>query len=83
MRTITAREANQSFSALLRQVTEGEEVVITHRGRPVARMSPVQDASREDERRRIAERLMARLRKGYDLGGVRVDREELYDRWRR
>ena len=36
--TVTAREANQHFSRLLREVAEGQSFVITHRGRPVARL---------------------------------------------
>jgi prevent-host-death family protein len=38
--TVTAREANQHFSRLLREVAEGQSFVITHRGRPVARLVP-------------------------------------------
>ena len=38
--TVTARDANQHFSRLLRQVAEGKSFVITHRGRSVARLVP-------------------------------------------
>ncbi|CAA9236377.1 MAG: hypothetical protein AVDCRST_MAG04-1390 [uncultured Acetobacteraceae bacterium] len=38
--TVTARAANQHFSRLLREVAEGKSFVITHRGRPVARLVP-------------------------------------------
>ena len=38
--TVTARAANQHFSRLLREVAEGRSFVITHRGRPVARLVP-------------------------------------------
>ena len=38
--TITARDANQHFSRLLREVAEGKSFVITHRGQPVARLVP-------------------------------------------
>jgi prevent-host-death family protein len=38
--TVTARTANQHFSRLLREVAEGKSFVITHRGRPVARLVP-------------------------------------------
>lgn len=38
--TVTARDANQHFSRLLREVAEGKSFVITHRGRPVARLVP-------------------------------------------
>ena len=50
MRAITARDANQSFSELLSSVEQGEEVVITKRGRPVAVLSPYQHPERTPER---------------------------------
>ena len=40
MRTIPVAEAKAHFSELLKAVEQGEEVVITRRGRPVARISP-------------------------------------------
>lgn len=40
-RAISASEANQHFSELLRDVAEGESFTVTSRGRPVARVVPV------------------------------------------
>ncbi|KPF62284.1 hypothetical protein IP88_15215 [alpha proteobacterium AAP81b] len=40
-RPITASDANQRFSEMLREVTRGERFVVTSRGRPVARITPV------------------------------------------
>ena len=76
MKTVSAREANQAFSKLLAAVVAGDEVVITRRGRPVAKLSPYPEVP--PERAAAAERLMARLRRGARLGGVRVDRDEIY-----
>ncbi len=42
-RAITASDANQRFSEMLREVARGERFVVTSRGRPVARMTPVED----------------------------------------
>lgn len=42
-RIITATEANQRFSEMLRDVQSGESFVVTSRGEPVARMTPVID----------------------------------------
>jgi prevent-host-death family protein len=39
-RTMSLRDANQQFARLIRDVAEGEEVVITRRGEPVARLVP-------------------------------------------
>lgn len=42
MRTAGIREARQQLTRLLRQVAKGHEIVITDRGRPVARLAPLQ-----------------------------------------
>lgn len=41
-RAISASEANQRFSELLREVAEGKSFTVTSRGRPVARVLPVE-----------------------------------------
>ena len=40
MRTAGIREARQNLSALLEEVHKGREILITDRGRPVARLVP-------------------------------------------
>jgi prevent-host-death family protein len=40
VRTAGVREARQNLSALLDEVRKGREVVITERGRPVAKLVP-------------------------------------------
>jgi prevent-host-death family protein len=40
-KTVTVREANQSFARCIREVEAGEEFVITRNGTPVARLSSV------------------------------------------
>lgn len=44
MRKAGVREARQQFSKLLDEVKQGREVVITERGRPVARLAPLRPA---------------------------------------
>jgi prevent-host-death family protein len=81
MRTVSAREANQSFSKLLQAVVEGEEVVITRRGKPVARLAPIEPAVAEAERQAEIDRLIEHWREGVDLGEpVSWTRDELYER---
>jgi prevent-host-death family protein len=81
MRTVSAREANQFFSKLLQCVVDGEEVVITRRGKPVARLTPARPAVADPERAAEIERLIAHWREGIDLGPpVAWTRDELYDR---
>ena len=40
MRTVGVREARQNLPALLDEVRTGREIVITERGRPVAKLVP-------------------------------------------
>ena len=42
MRKAGIREARQNLSALIDEVREGQSIVITDRGKPVARLVPVQ-----------------------------------------
>ena len=54
-KAISASEANQRFSELLRDVAEGVSYTVMSRGRPVARVLPV---DRGQEQRSV-ERLLA------------------------
>ena len=55
---ISASDANQRFSELLRDVAEGESFTVTSRGRPVARVLPVDRA----HERRSVEKLLQFVR---------------------
>ena len=56
-RAVSASEANQHFSEILREVAQGGSVTVTSRGRPVARIVPV---DRKGQQRKIKE-LLKRL----------------------
>lgn len=45
MKTISLSEAKATLSEQVRHVRAGEVVIITHRGRPVARLSPIEEPS--------------------------------------
>ena len=45
-RIITATEANQRFSEVLRDVSAGESFTVTSRGKPVAEITPPKAAKR-------------------------------------
>ena len=79
MKTVTAREANQGFSRLLGEVAEGEEVVITLRNKPVARMVPFETKA-DEKREQAIKRMVEMMDKGFHLGGIKVDRDEIYTR---
>ncbi len=81
MRTVSLMTANQEFSRLIREVERGEDIVITRRGRPIARLVPHRsDRTAHPEWRAAYGRMMERLEEGVSLGGLRVERDTLYDR---
>ena len=78
-KTLTLREANQAFSRCIREVEAGEEITITRRGEPVARIVPVRrERVLTPEQEAALERTRQRMEKGWRLGGLRVNRDELY-----
>jgi prevent-host-death family protein len=78
MKTVSAREANQRFSRLLAEAAAGEQVVITRRGVPVARLVPAGPQKSDRARAAAIRRLMGLLK--LSLGGGRFRRDDLYDR---
>ena len=65
VRTISLMTANQEFSKLIKDVEQGEEFVITRRGRPIAKLSPhTADKTADPEWRAAYERMMAHLEEG-------------------
>ena len=78
---ISLREANQHLSRYIKTVEQGEEFVITRRGKPVARLVPV--AAREPlspEKLAALDRTRQRMQRGYDLGGQMPSRDDLHER---
>lgn len=71
MKEVGAFEAKNRFGQLLDWVEAGEEVVITRRGKVVARLvSP--NAASDPERVRQAVRRIREMRVGVTLGGIPV-----------
>jgi prevent-host-death family protein len=69
MKTATISQAKNSLSALLDRVRHGETVLVTHRGRPIARLEPIasgEDAGPDEGRLARLERIgvIRRARKG-------------------
>lgn len=50
MKRASVSETKNNLSALIDQVKNGETVVITDRGRPVARLEPIGESESDDER---------------------------------
>jgi prevent-host-death family protein len=82
--TISAAEANRSFSKLLRAAKDGARVTITSHGQPVAELGPVSAAAREaaelERRHKAAEELRERWRTVTPVVIGPWRREDLYDR---
>jgi prevent-host-death family protein len=80
MRTVSAREANQQFSKILEMAAGGEEVTITRRGVPVAKLVPVPGGDAEAaERERRKREALEFLKKGVPLGPtIPWTRDEIY-----
>lgn len=78
---IGIREANRHLSRYIAAVERGEEVIITRRGQPVARLVPVpRKRQLTPEQKAARARMLARMRKGYSLGIGRIDRDKLHER---
>jgi len=82
MSSIGAREANRSFSKILREAENGTTVTITRNGKPVAQLSPVRGLrkSSAERERAIAEMVEAMKNSGLHFGGRRFTREEMHER---
>ena len=75
------REVNQNLSHYVRIVEKGEEVIITRRGHPVARLAAIEAKKQLSEVQRTArERTRHRMERGYSLGGGRFDRDISHER---
>ncbi len=72
MKEIGAFEAKTKLGQLLDWVEAGEEVIITRRGKPVARLVPPGAATIDRERTRTAVTRIRAMRKGVTLGGLSI-----------
>jgi prevent-host-death family protein len=76
-KAVSAADANRKFSQLLQGVRRGCSYVVTSHGKPVARISPVD----ENQNIEVSARgiLLARLRRQPALKAGRWTRDELYE----
>ena len=81
MRTVSLKTANQQFAKLIKEVERGEGFMITRRGHPFAKLIPHSpDKTADPDWADAYRRMMKRLDEGASLGGLKVKREDLYDR---
>ena len=74
---VSAADANRRFSELLRTVRKGKSVVVTSRGKAVARIVPMTDGDQSVQGARAA--LFSRLRAQPIVDIGRWSRDELYE----
>ena len=78
MRTAGIREARQNLTELLAEVRKGREVVITDRGRAVARLVPPEAAAAKPYASRRRFRASVRLKRGALSDTVVADRADRF-----
>lgn len=78
---IGLREANQHLAQYIHSVEQGEEIIITRRGKAVARLIP-EPTKRvlTKHQQEIKKQMMTALRRGSNFKAFKIDREEIYDR---
>lgn len=74
-RTVGLFEAKTHLSELVSEVEAGGSILLTRRGRPVARIVPIRDDTRQ--RRARAVREMAILRAELNASGTRLTVDEI------
>ena len=80
MRSVSAREANQQFARILGEAANGEEIVITRRGKPVAVLAPYRQPPLTPEQEIALEELVEMMRRGIGKGARRFSRDEMHER---
>jgi prevent-host-death family protein len=78
-KSISAADANRSFSQVLREVREGRTYIVTSHGKPVARIAPVQSKQGKVGDSPGWGRLLRRIGKQRVMNIGRWTRDELYD----
>ena len=73
MAKFSISDAKTRLSELVDKVDHGEEIIITRRGRPVAKLSPI---SVDEDRLRRSREALARLRERAKKYGGKFDWEE-------
>lgn len=75
---ISLREANQHLSRYIEAVERGEEIIITRRGKPVARLAPVASKAGISPERLAAWKRLKAMARPLNIG--RFDRDEAHER---
>lgn len=77
MKTISAADANRYFSAVLKDIAAGEQILVVSRGKPVAKIVPVNEGVSARKSARAV--LLSRLSGQMPTGRRDWTRDELYE----
>jgi prevent-host-death family protein len=77
MKSLSSADANRNFSAVLREVSQGEEILVISRGKPVAKITKVD--VKEKTRAAAKNALLLRLQSQAISGSRNWSRAELYE----
>ena len=82
MKTVSARQANHEFSAILARAERGEDILITKHNKPVAVLSPYRTPAFTAERKKAIQHAIDAMNKGLRWGDAlpRFTRAEMHDR---
>jgi prevent-host-death family protein len=82
MKTVSAREANHEFSALLSRAERGEDILITKHNKPVAVLGPYRQPAMTAERKRAIQHAVQLMKRGLPWGEAlpRFTRGDMHDR---
>ncbi len=78
---INLREVNQNLSKFIASLHEGDEIVITKRGKAVAKLVSIAEKKELNTVQHEALQRILRLKqKGFHLSGEGINRDELHER---
>ena len=88
MRSVSIEEFERDTEGCIAEAEAGQRLVLMRGGKAVAEIGPAPEVEEtqqlwktEEERLAAGAELLALLRKGYDLGGFKIEnRDELYER---
>ncbi len=78
---VPIRDMNQHLSRYIDIVESGGDIIITRRGKPVARLSAIAPShTLTEEQQEALQRTLDRMNSGHPLGGEPFDRDASHER---
>jgi len=78
---VAIRDINQHLSRYIDIVEHGSDIIITRRGKPVARLCSIEPShALTCEQQEAQQRTLERMNQGFNLGGDVFDRDASHER---